>query len=162
MKLNTDGSALGNPGRASGGGVIRDHLGHWIKGFSRALGTTNSFIAELWALKDGLIIFKDLGLSKLIVELDALSVIHMLSSDKSCPIMEPLLSDYRSLFKAIPNKRIQHIYREANQYADALARLGSRVIFSFVVFVEPPPVVADLLALNVAGNICNNLVNSLI
>ena len=162
MKLNTDGSALGNPGRAGGGGVIRDHLGHWIKGFSRALGTTNSFIAELWALRDGLIIFKDLGLSNLIVELDALSVIHMLSSDKSCPIMEPLLSDYRSLFKAIPNKRIQHIYREANQYADALARLGSSVIFSFVVFVEPPPVVADLLALNVAGNICNNLVNSLI
>ena len=162
MKFNTDGSALGNPGRAGGGGVIRDHLGHWIKGFSRALGTTNSFIAELWALKDGLIIFKDLGLSNLIVELDALSVIHMLSSDKPCPIMELLLSDCRSLFKTIPNKRIQHMYREVNQCADTLARLRSSVVFSFVVFVEPPHVVANLLALNVAGNICNKLVNSLI
>ena len=75
-KLNTDGSALGNPGRAGGGGGIRDHSGHWIKGFSHALGTTNSFTIELWALKDGLIIVKDLGLSNLIVELDALSVIH--------------------------------------------------------------------------------------
>ena len=55
-----------------------------------------------------------------------------------------------------------NVYREASQCADALARLGSSVIFSFVVFVEPPPVVADLLALNVAGNICNKLVNSLI
>ena len=162
MKLNTDGSALGNPGKAGGGGVIRDHLRHWIKGFNRALGTTNSFIAELWALRDGLIIFKDLGLSNLIVELDALSVIHMLSSDKPCPIMEPLFSDCRSLFKAIPNKRIQHMYREANQCADTLARLRSSVVFSFVVFVEPPPVVANLLALNVVGNICNKLVNSLI
>ena len=46
-KLNTDGSALGNPGRAGGGDVIRDHSGHWIKGYSHALGTTNSFTAEL-------------------------------------------------------------------------------------------------------------------
>ena len=102
--------------------MIRDHFSHWIKGFSRVLGTTNNFIAELWALRDGLIIVKDLGLSNLIVELDALSVIHMLSSDKPSPIMEPLLSDCRSLYKAIPNKRIQHVYREANQCADALAR----------------------------------------
>ena len=142
--------------------MIRDHFGHWIKGFSRVLGTTNNFIAELWALRDGLIIVKDLGLSNLIVELDALSVIHMLSSDKPSPIMEPLLSDCRSLYKAIPNKRIQHVYREANQCADALARLGSSVVSSFVVFVEPPPVVANLLALDVAGNICNRLVNNLI
>ena len=35
MKLTTDGSALGNPGRAGGGGVIRNHLGHWIKGLDR-------------------------------------------------------------------------------------------------------------------------------
>ena len=162
VKLNTDGSALGNPGRAGGGGVIRNHLGHWIKGFSRALGTTNSFIAELWALRDGLIMSKELGISNLIVELDALSVIHMLSSDKPCLIMEPLLSDCRSLFNAIPNKRIPHVYREANQCADALARLGSNVIPSFVVFVEPPPVVANLLSLDAAGNFCNRLVNYLI
>ena len=101
---------------------------------------------------------KELGISNLIVELDALSVIHMLSSDKPCPIMEPLLSDCRSLFNAIPNKRI----REANQCADALARLGSNVIPSFVVFVEPPPVVANPLALDAAGNFCNKLVNCLI
>ena len=61
--------------------MIWNHLGHWIKGFSRALGTTNSFIAELWALRNGLIMSKELGISNLIVELDALSVINMLPSD---------------------------------------------------------------------------------
>ena len=157
-KLNTDGSALGNPGRAGGGGVIRDHLGHWIKGYSRAMGTTNSFTAELWALRDGLIIAKDLGLCNLIVELDASSVVQLLSSDKPNLLMEPLLSDCRSLYRTIPNKRIQHVYREANQCADALARLGSSVVSSFVVFVEPPPVVVSLLALEEAGFCCNRLV----
>ena len=142
--------------------MIWNHLGHWIKGFSRALGTTNNFIAELWALRNGLIMSKELGISNLIVELDALSVINMLPSDKPCPIMELLLSDCRSLFKAIPNKWIQHVYREANQCADTLARLGSSVIPSFVIFVEPPPVGANLLALDAAGNFCNKLVNCLI
>jgi len=63
-KLNTDGSALGNLGKASGGGMIRDHSGNWIKGYSRALGSNTSFIVELWALRDGLIIAKDLGLKQ--------------------------------------------------------------------------------------------------
>ena len=37
-KLNTDGSSLGNPGAAGGGGVIRDALGAWIQAFSRKIG----------------------------------------------------------------------------------------------------------------------------
>ena len=101
-----------------------------------------------------------MGLFNLIVELDALSVVHMLSSDKPNLLMEPLLSDCRSLYRAIPNKWIQHVYREANQCVDALARLGSSVVSSFVVFVEPPPVVVNLLSLDEAGNFCNRLVSS--
>ena len=37
-KLNTDGSALGSPGKARGGGLIRYHNGDWVAGFSRSLG----------------------------------------------------------------------------------------------------------------------------
>ena len=99
-----------------------------------------------------------MGLCNLIVELDASSVVQLLSSDKPNLLMEPLLSDCRSLYRTIPNKRIQHVYREANQCSDALARLGSSVVSSFVVFVEPPPVVVNLLALDEAGFCCNRLV----
>ena len=52
------------------------------------------------------------------------------------------------------------MYREANQCADALARLGSSVVSSFVVFVEPPPVVVNLLAFDEVGNFCNRFVSS--
>ena len=55
-KLNTDGSSLGNLGLADGGGVIRDETGNWVVGFSRKIGVTSSFEAELWALRDGLTI----------------------------------------------------------------------------------------------------------
>ena len=38
FKLNTDGSTHGNSGRASVGGIIRDHNGNWIGSFNRADG----------------------------------------------------------------------------------------------------------------------------
>ncbi|GKV15349.1 hypothetical protein SLEP1_g26146 [Rubroshorea leprosula] len=46
-KLNTDGSAHGNPGPASAGGVIRDHLGRWIVGFACKIGYASCLRAEL-------------------------------------------------------------------------------------------------------------------
>ena len=46
-KLNSDGSALGNPGRASSGGLIRDFRGRWLKGFTRNIGISSSVEAEL-------------------------------------------------------------------------------------------------------------------
>ena len=54
VKLNTDGSSLGNPGQAGGGGLIRDEDGNWIVGIARKIGSTTSFLVELWALRDGL------------------------------------------------------------------------------------------------------------
>ena len=47
MKLNTDGSSLGNPGSVGGGGVIRDWFGRWVSSFSRKIGIKMSLLAEL-------------------------------------------------------------------------------------------------------------------
>lgn len=50
--FDTDGSSLGDLGRASGGGVIQDHRGLWIIGFTRSIGLTTGVDAERWALRD--------------------------------------------------------------------------------------------------------------
>ncbi|KAK9984516.1 hypothetical protein SO802_034041 [Lithocarpus litseifolius] len=105
MKLNSDGSALGSQGRAGGGGVIRNHEGAWIQGYARALGNTNSIIAELWMLRDGLNLAMELRLNNLIIELDVLSAVTLMNNDSENLLMEPLLTDCRNLLKAIPNKR---------------------------------------------------------
>ena len=42
-----DGSSIGNPGLARGGGLIRDKEGAWVVGFARNIGISSSFIAEL-------------------------------------------------------------------------------------------------------------------
>ena len=160
MKLNSDGSTLGNPRRAGKGGVIRNHEGAWIRGYARALGNTNSIISELWALRDGLNLAMELGLNNLIIELDALSVVTLLNNDSENLLMEPSLTDCRNLLKAIPNKRITHTYREANQCANALAKLEANSLLSFVVFCNPLSVVESILDFDKANMHCNRLVNS--
>jgi len=112
--LNSDGSALGNTGRVSGGGVIKDHDGHWLKGYARPLGCTNSCMAELWAQRDSLLIAKEMGINNLIIELDALSVVLLMNNNIANLLMESLLINCKNLVREIPNKQIIHIYKEAN------------------------------------------------
>ena len=50
-KLNTDGSALDNPGLAGAGGVLRDHQGRWLTGFSTRVGITSNNLAKLVAVR---------------------------------------------------------------------------------------------------------------
>lgn len=113
IKLNSDGSALGNPGKAGGGVLIRDHQGNWVRGYARSLDNTSNSIAELWALRDGLDIAKELGIDNLIVEMDALSIVMLMSNNSTNLLMEPLLD-------AIPYKRLVHTFNEANQCADKI------------------------------------------
>ena len=67
--------------------------------------------------------------------------------------------DCKNLLSEIPNKQIVHIYREANQCADALAKLGASSLDSFVIFLYPPPVVESIIASDKASLRCNRLIN---
>jgi len=40
-------------GLAGGGGVVKDDQGNWVIGCARKIGPVSSFLAELWALRDG-------------------------------------------------------------------------------------------------------------
>ena len=104
-------------------------------------------------------IAREMGVSNLIIELDALSIVLLMNNEAENIMMEPLFSDCRSLLKQIPNKRVLHIYRETNQCADALAKLGAQTDSNFVVFCNPPPVVESLLAFDNANLFCNRLVS---
>ena len=62
VKRNIDGTMYGNPVKVGGGGILRSSSGDWIGGFVRKMGSTLSTVAELWALKDGLTMAKQMGL----------------------------------------------------------------------------------------------------
>ena len=125
LKLNTDASSNAALGLAAGGGLIRDASGNWVIGFTRKLGRLNSFTAEAWALRDGLLLCCNLKLSAVVVELDAKALVDALSNPSySNSVISPLFDDCKLLASQIPHLRLKHIYREANKCADRLANLG--------------------------------------
>ena len=145
-KLNTDGASIGNLGKAGGGGIIRDCHSDWVKGYSRSIGYTTSVLAKWWALRDGLILAIQLGINQLDVELDAKVIMELLNGAE-CPNQSysPLLNDCRSLIARLVQVQVAHVYREANQCADFLAKRGCSMRENFVVFDISPSIDLNIL-----------------
>ena len=96
--------------------------------------------AELWALKDGLLFALQWGISSHSVELDAEIIIGMIINSYN-QVTEPILSDCRNLWKTFPNLTVEHAFREENQSADGLAKLGTSQTLDIVIFDNQSPVV---------------------
>ena len=56
IKLNTDDNSLGNPGLAGAGGLLRNSFDAQVSGFSFNMGITSNNIAELGAVRQGLLL----------------------------------------------------------------------------------------------------------
>ena len=87
LKFNVDGSSKGKPGLAGIGGVLRDYSGKVKAIFSKAIGLTDSNVAELLAVSKALRIFlssKCISSHKLIIENDSLlnGFLYTLSIEK--------------------------------------------------------------------------------
>ena len=108
--MNSDGASLGNPGKVGGGGLIRD----------------------------GLILASQLGITQLLVELDAKVVVDLVLSRKSSnnPYIS-LLNDCKFLLNRFQQVRVSHAFREANCCADSLAKGGCYLLKDFVVLELP-------------------------
>lgn len=81
-KLNVNGSSLGNPGFAGGGGVIRDHCGQLIVGFATHYGQVSNNVAEGRALLDGLKLAQQLGIRDIMVELESKVIVRWVKVGK--------------------------------------------------------------------------------
>ena len=94
--MNTDGSSLGNLGLASGGGLIRNDKGEWVKGFARAIGSTTSVAVELWVLRDGIRLCITLKLPAVEIELDSKLVMDLMKELDHPNGIDVLVADCRS------------------------------------------------------------------
>ena len=129
FKLNADRASFGNLSTAGGGGLIRDHYGSWVKGYMRHIGFASSITVKFWALKDGLLLASQLGISQLLVELDAKVVVELLQSSKSSNnYFSSLFNDCRYLLHQFNQVRINHVFREANRCANYLVKGGCTFI----------------------------------
>ena len=139
-KLNTDGSFLGSFGLARGGGLIGDSRGQCISGFAKAFAVTSSLAAELWALREGLLLCVDLQAQVVVVKFDAIIAVSLISNNAyTNGDFSILVGDCRDLLLQLPQVQILHCFREANCCADALARMGSASTDMEISFVTPLP-----------------------
>lgn len=96
MQLNTNGSRKN--GLAACGGLLRNAMGQFISGFHCNLGSATSVLAELWGLTLGLRLARQLGVTRLLVELDSRTVCSMISAKRThCLNLQPVLDEALSL-----------------------------------------------------------------
>ena len=68
------------------------------RGFTKSIELTSSFVAELWGLRDGLMICCNLNISSLVVELDAKVFVDVLGNfDYVNNVISLILDDCRLL-----------------------------------------------------------------
>lgn len=146
VKVNTDGAKKANTGLASAGGLIRDDIGQWVVGFLSNIGNTNSFIAELWGFREGLIIAKSHGFDKVVAETDSEALKHVMEAGgEQSMATNTLISDCRALMRDFRSIKITHILREGNQSADFLANLGQNSDWGTTILDDPPEGLRQLL-----------------
>ena len=152
MKLNTDRSSLGNPGVDGGGGLIRDENGNWVVGLARRIGIANSFMAELCALCDGLLLCLQFNIQAIIIKLDARAIVDAFNhQSNSNTIIFSIMDDCRQLVTQIPQLSFRHVFREANRSVDCLASLGPNLESEFVLFSSPPVDLISILEADCRG-----------
>lgn len=144
FKLNSDGSAHGNPGCACAVAIIRDSHGAWISSCSRKIGHAYSLAVESRGLHDGLMLAKNLNIHKLVIEVDASTVANFFSNtntsvDSSHPY-SALIIDCRYLLQHFEDAHVNHVHREGNHCADILAKEGINSLSDFVIHPAPLPI----------------------
>nr|POF02310.1 hypothetical protein CFP56_70897 [Quercus suber] len=95
---------MGSSRKACGDCVLRNSASDWILGFIRNLGTTSCTNAELWILKDDLILALQSEFNNINAKFDAEVLVYMFTNPSTVNnILEPLLSDCRNLLRTLPS-----------------------------------------------------------
>ena len=122
-RANIDGGSRGNPGPASYGVVIRDPRGQVVAKLKKYIGRSTNNVAEYYGLIAALDYAQQHGIRALRVQSDSeLLVRQMLGQYKvKSPELRPLFERARKMAQTFDSFKIEHVYREQNAEADALA-----------------------------------------
>ena len=82
VKINVDGSSLGNPGRIGAGGLIRASTRNFLVGFTVFAGVACNLLPELLAITKGLKLAWDRGYRKIICHSDSKDALRLLSTNQ--------------------------------------------------------------------------------
>ena len=158
FKLNVDGSRDEN-GTIGAGGIIRNWSGSWIQGFSHNIGGGELIQAEVWGIFIGLKMTNDLQIKKLLIESDsAIAVNLLMSADIDLHPLATIIRNCHGLMKLFDSCQIQHVYRECNYVADALAKNSLDLPRGTTVYCCPPAHLSRMVVDDIVGVGCLRMV----
>jgi len=146
FKLNVDGSFLEDSLCLGTGGVIRNHEGEWIAGFSHYEVGGDALLVELRAIQIGIDICHNRSYTNVICESDCLEVVKIFIGSSSHNL-HVHASTILQIFEALQqedNYILVHILLEQNMCADFMAKEGTHSI-TIVTWDRPPPGMESLL-----------------
>ncbi|WMV30206.1 hypothetical protein MTR67_023591 [Solanum verrucosum] len=154
VKLNTDGSALNNPGSIGAGGVLRNHRGELLFAFSVPLGEGTNNQAEVEAALFGLNWCAQLNYNKVILEVDSQLLVDCLLNKKIISwSISSQMQRLQRLSSNFPQIKCIHTLREANFVADTLYKYGHQLTSPMIYFntQQLPKTAAAYLQQGMAG-----------
>jgi ribonuclease HI len=126
--LHVDGACRGNPGPGSAAAVVLDEKGAALLERGYFLGETTNNVAEYTALLRGLELVRDLAAARkekprLVVRSDSELLVKQLAGAYRVKNvkLQPLFVKAKAMLNAMPDAKVEHVPRELNRKADALA-----------------------------------------
>lgn len=120
---NVDGAARGNPGPAAYGVVIRDARGQTVARLKKHIGRMTNNVAEYYGLIAALDYAQSHDIRALRIESDSELMVKQMRGQYKVKSedLRPLFERAKKTSQSFQSFRIDHVYREQNREADALA-----------------------------------------
>ena len=122
-RANIDGGSRGNPGPASYGVVVRDANGQIVAQLKKYIGRATNNVAEYYGLIAALDYAQAHAIRALHIESDSELLVKQMRGQYKVKSEElrPLFERAKKMSATFDSFGINHVYREQNQDADALA-----------------------------------------
>ena len=118
-----DGAARGNPGPASYGVVVRDSSGAIVARLKKYIGRFTNNVAEYYALIAALDYAQAHNVRSVRIQSDSELLVKQMRGQYKVksPDLRPLFERAKKMSQSFASFVIEHVYREQNREADALA-----------------------------------------
>ena len=122
-RANIDGGSRGNPGPAAYGVIIRDGSGEVVAKLKKYIGRMTNNVAEYYGLIAALDYAESHNVKTIRIESDSELLVKQMRGQYKVKSedLRPLFERALKTSKAFETFRIEHVYREQNREADALA-----------------------------------------
>jgi len=122
-RANIDGGSRGNPGPAAYGVIIRDGSGEVVAKLKKYIGRMTNNVAEYYGLIAALDYAESHSVKTIRIESDSELLVKQMRGQYKVKSedLRPLFERALKMSKAFETFRIEHVYREQNREADALA-----------------------------------------